>query len=140
MPRSAAASTSRKTSSRPRWPVQRTRSLRATTSSTASASGRSAARSSTTGTGSQARPVSRSDSSNSTQTGTFAWAPGRSTSSCSFTEETVGNQTIRAPWRAATSTASGLRPPTARLSVIVPSTVTPGTAAATTCARSVVGA
>ena len=61
-----------------------------------------------------------------------------STSSCSFTDETVGNHTTRAPSRAATSTARALSPPTERLSVIVPSTVTPGTAAATTCARSAV--
>ena len=108
------------------------------TSSTSCASGSSAPRASTTGTGSQARPASRRESSNATQTGTFSWAPAFSTSSCSFSDETVGNHTTRAPSRAATSTARALSPPTERLSVIVPSTVTPGTAAATTCARSAV--
>ena len=53
-------------------------------------------------------------------------------------ELTVGSQTIRAPWRAATSTAVALSPPTAWLSMIVPSASTPGTAALTTAARSAV--
>ena len=60
------------------------------------------------------------------------------TSCCSLTELTVGNQTVRAPSRAAISTASALRPPTARLSVIAPRTRTPSTADATTRARSAV--
>ena len=45
---------------------------------------------------------------------------------------------MRAPWRAATSTAVALRPPTEWLSVIVPSALMPGTAAVTTAARSAV--
>ena len=50
----------------------------------------------------------------------------------------MGSHTIRAPWRAATSTAVALRPPTEWLSVIVPSALMPGTAAVTTAARSAV--
>jgi hypothetical protein len=42
-------------------------------------------------------------------------------------------------FRAAISTASGFSPPTARLSVIDPSTSTPGTAERITAARSAVG-
>ena len=45
---------------------------------------------------------------------------------------------MRAPSRAAISTAIAFRPPTAWLSVIVPSARTPGTAAVTTAARSAV--
>jgi hypothetical protein len=58
----------------------------------------------------------------------------------SFSESTVGSQTIRAPPRAAISTACAFRPPTPALSVIAPSASTPGTAARTTAARSAVGA
>ena len=72
----------------------------------------------------EARP--EEESSNATQTGTFSCAPALSSSCCSLTAETVGNHTMRAPCRAATSTASGFSPPTERLSVIVPSTTTPG--------------
>ena len=58
----------------------------------------------------------------------------------SFSESTVGSQTIRAPSRAAISTACAFSPPTPALSVIAPSASTPGTAARTTAARSAVGA
>ena len=72
-----------------------------------------------------------------THTGTFA--PGAASRSWdSLTESTVGSQTVRAPSRAAISTASGLMPPTARFSEIAPRTLTPGTAARTTLARSAV--
>ena len=53
----------------------------------------------------------------------------RVSSPLSLTESTVGSQTVRAPSRAAISTATGFMPPTARLSAIAPSTSTPGTAA-----------
>jgi hypothetical protein len=52
---------------------------------------------------------------------------------------TVGSHTIRAPSRAAISTASGLSPPTARFSATAPIASTSGTAARTTAARSAVG-
>ena len=82
-------------------------------------------------------PCSRRSSWSLTHTGTLA--PGAASRSCdSLTESTVGSQTVRAPSRAAISTASGLIPPTARLSAIAPSTFTPGTAARTTLARSAV--
>jgi hypothetical protein len=55
-----------------------------------------------------------------------------------LTASTVGSQTIRAPSRAAISTASGLRPPTAALSVIAPTARTSGTTRLTTRARSAV--
>ena len=53
-------------------------------------------------------------------------------------ELTVGIQTVRAPSRAAISTASALMPPTARLSTIAPIAWMPGTAALTVRARSAV--
>jgi len=53
-------------------------------------------------------------------------------------ESNVGIQTIRAPSRAAISTARAFIPPTARLSVIAPYTRTPGTTPSTTRARSAV--
>jgi len=56
----------------------------------------------------------------------------------SLTESTVGSHTVRAPSRAATSTARAFIPPTARLSTIAPSAWMPGTAARTTLARSAV--
>ena len=69
-------------------------------------------------------------------------APGAGSSrpAGSLNESKVGIQTIPQPTRAATSTAIGLRPPTARLSVIDPITSVPGSAALTTAARSAVGA
>lgn len=51
---------------------------------------------------------------------------------------TVGIQTVRAPSRAAISTARTLMPPVARLSEIAPRARIPGTAARTTPARSAV--
>jgi hypothetical protein len=56
----------------------------------------------------------------------------------SLTESTVGSHTVRAPSRAATSTARGFRPPTAWLRTIAPKQWKPGTAALTTEARSAV--
>ncbi len=56
----------------------------------------------------------------------------------SLTESTVGIHTVRAPSRAAISTASGFIPPTARFIAIAPSASIPGTAARTTLARSAV--
>ena len=53
-------------------------------------------------------------------------------------ESTVGIQTMRAPSRAAISTARGFIPPIAQFSVIVPIARTPGTAAETIRARSAV--
>jgi len=73
-----------------------------------------------------------------THTGTLESA-GASRSCDSLTESTVGIQIVLAPSRAATSTASGFIPTTARLSASAPSTRTPSTAALTTLARSAVG-
>ena len=55
------------------------------------------------------------------------WRPavGRDRARASLTASTVGSQTIRAPSRAAISTASGFSPPTAPFSVIVPMQRTP---------------
>ena len=53
-------------------------------------------------------------------------------------ESTVGIQTMRAPSRAAISTASAFMPPTAWLSVIAPTTRTPGHDPGTAWARSAV--
>ena len=91
-----------------------------------------------TATGSGSPPASRSCTSNFTQTGIGAPGANAWTSWTSFTELTVGIQTVRAPSRAATSTASALMPPTARLSTIAPIAWMPGTAALTVRARSAV--
>jgi len=53
-------------------------------------------------------------------------------------ESTVGIQTMRAPSRAAISTASAFIPPTAWFKVIVPIACTPGTTRDTIWARSAV--
>ena len=82
--------------------------------------------------GSAVTPASRSSSSKRTQTGTLPSGSAARTSCCSFSELTVGSHTIRAPSRAAISTATGFSPPTARLSVIAPMVSTSGTAALTT--------
>ncbi len=105
---------------------------------TSSSSGSGAPPASTTGTARGVTPAARSSSSKRTHTGTLPSGSACSTSPISFSELTVGSQTMRAPCRAATSTAVALSPPTAWLSVIVPSAVTPGTAALTTAARSAV--
>jgi hypothetical protein len=55
-----------------------------------------------------------------------------------LSESTVGSHTVRAPSRAAISTASVFIPPTARLSVTAPKTSTSGTTPRTTDARSAV--
>ena len=112
---------------------------RATTASTARSSGSGAPASSTTATGGGSMPASRSSFWSATHIGTCA--PGgysRSRAEASLTASTVGSQTIRAPSRAAISTASGLRPPTAALSVIAPTARTSGTTRLTTRARSAV--
>ena len=136
-PASTAASTTVKISSRLRWPVASTRSCRAIRSSTVRVSGSTPPFPSTTGTGSISIPCSRRSSWTFTHTGTLA--PGGASRSCaSFSESTVGNHTMRAPSRAAISTASGFMPPTARFREIAPSTSIPGTDARTTLARSAV--
>ena len=84
-------------------------------------------------------PASRSSSWSAAHIGRCA--PGgycRSRADASLSESTVGIHTIRAPSRAAISTASGLMPPTAALSVIAPSARTSGTTRLTTRARSAV--
>ena len=83
-------------------------------------------------------PCSRSSASRRAHTGRFAPGPLRARCSRSFSESTVGIQTVRAPSRAASSTASGFTPPTARLSTIAPSAAMPGTTPRTTAARSAV--
>ncbi len=108
------------------------------TSSTCSASGSNAPAASTTGTGPTGAPASRSASSKRTHTGTLPFGSASNTSCCSLTELTVGNHTSRAPWRAATSTASGVEPSDRAIQRHVPSTMTPGTASRTTAARSCV--
>ena len=71
------------------------------------------------------------------QTGCFAgFGPS---SLASFSESTVGSHTIRAPPRAAISTACAFSPPTPAFSAIAPRTSIPGTDARTTAARSAVG-
>ena len=137
-PSSSAASTTAKISSRERWPVASTRPCRATVRSTARVSGSTAPSASTTATGSSSRPAARSSRWSSIQTGILAPGGNCVSSPLSLTESTVGSQTVRAPSRAAISTATGFIPPTARLSAIAPSTSTPGTAARTTAARSAV--
>ena len=116
-------------SRRPWWAIR---------SRTARVSGRTAPPSSTTGTGGISIPCSRSSSWSLTHTGTLHARPGASRSWDSLTLSTVGSHTVRAPSRAATSTASAFIPPTARLSTIAPSAWIPGTAARTTLARSAV--
>ena len=74
------------------------------------------------------RRAARRSRCSSTQTGSLrARRERRVSSPLSFTESTVGNQTVRAPSRAAISTATGFIPPTARFSAIGPRTSTPGT-------------
>ena len=105
---------------------------RATTSSTF------ASPSFVTATGGLPTPTAASSSWILRQAGGFAgFGPS---SLASFSESTVGSQTMRAPSRAAISTACAFSPPTPALSVIAPSASTPGTAARTTAARSAVGA
>ncbi len=88
-------------------------------------------------TGSLATPAATNSSWIFRQTGCFTgFGPS---SLASFSESTVGSQTIRAPPRAAISTACAFSPPTPALSVIAPRASTPGTAARTTAARSAVG-
>ena len=89
-------------------------------------------------TGPFATPAGANSSWIARQTGCFAgFGPS---SFASFSASTVGSQTIRAPPRAAISTACAFNPPTPLLSAIAPSARTPGTAARTTAARSAVGA
>ena len=130
-PAASAASTTEWISARPRWPVASTSPCRATTPRTAaSATG-------VTETGSPPTPSAANSSWITRQTGCFA---GLGPSSlASFSESTVGSQTIRAPPRAAISTACAFSPPTPAFSVIAPRASTPGTAARTTAARSAVG-
>ena len=125
-PAATAASTTVKISSRERCPVASTRSWRATTASTSSSSGSGVAVGVDDRDGRGRTPAARSSSSKRTHTGTLPSGSACSTSPISFSELTVGSQTMRAPWRAATSTAVAFRPPTEWLSVIVPSAVTPG--------------
>ena len=85
-------------------------SCAAITASTARTSGSTAPSSSSTGTGSTVMPSPRSSASSLAQTGRFAPGPAAARCSRSFGESTVGIQTVRAPSRAASSTASGLMP------------------------------
>ena len=91
-----------------------------------------------TSTGSTLNPSPRSSCWSFAQSGTLSPGFGSVRPAVSAGESTVGIQTIRAPSRAAISTASGFIPPTARFSVIVPTARTPGTTAETICARSAV--
>ena len=80
-------------------------------------------------TGPPATPAASNSSWMARQTGCFAgFGPS---SRASFSASTVGSQTMRAPPRAAISTACAFRPPTPAFSVIEPSARTPGTAART---------
>ena len=109
------------------------------TASTESSSGSGAPSPSITATGAASMPCSRSSAWMRAHNG-LATPSGytRSRAPASFTASTVGSQTMRAPSRAAISTASGFRPPTAAFSVSVPTTSMPATARSTTCARSAV--
>ena len=81
--------------------------------------------SSTTGTGSISMPaLAQLELEPSPTRAPSRRAPPRARAA-SFTESTVGSQTVRAPSRAAISTASGFIPPTARLSVIAPERLAP---------------
>ena len=85
-------------------------------------------------------PASRSSFWIATHIGTATPAPySRSRAPASLTASTVGSHTIRAPSRAAISTASGLSPPTARFSDSAPTARTPsGAVRLTVRARSAV--
>ena len=73
-------------------------------------------------------PSSRSSCWRLAQSGTLSPGFGSVRPAVSAGESTVGIQTIRAPSRAAISTATAFIPPTALFSVIVPIARTPGTA------------
>ena len=72
------------------------------------------------------------------QSGTLSPGLGSVRPAVSAGESTVGIQTIRAPSRAAISTASAFMPPTAWFSVIVPIARTPSATPDTIDARSAV--
>ena len=91
-----------------------------------------------TSTAAMLNPSSRSSCWSVAHCGTLSPGFGLVRPAVSAGESNVGIQTIRAPSRAAISTASGFIPPTAQFSVIVPIACTAGTAAETICARSAV--
>ncbi len=136
-PSSSAPSTTANVSSRARWPVARIRSCRAIARSTSRVSGRRRPSGAVTCTGSTPRPSSRSSCWRRAHCGTLSPGFGSVRPAVSAGESTVGIHTMRAPSRAAISTASGFIPPTAWLSVRLPTTSRPVTAE-TTCARSAV--
>ncbi len=94
---------------------------------------------SSTDTAAISRSMPRSPCCRAAHAGGLAPWPRGAWPAISLTASTVGIHTTRAPLRAAISTATGLMPPTDRLSTIAPSTITPGTVARTTAARSAVG-
>ena len=90
-------------------------------------------------TGSTPSPSSRSSCWSRAHCGTLSPGFGSVRPAVSAGESTVGIQTMRAPSRAAISTASAFIPPTAWFSVKRRrSTSTSGTRPETTCARSAV--
>ena len=96
--------------------------------------------SSSTGTGSTVMPRESRSRCRASHIGGVA--PGGRSACFSrwLAASSVGSHTIRAPSRAAISTASGFMPPTAALRVSVPITATaPSMASLSTAARSAVG-
>ena len=137
-PAANAPSTTANVSSRPRCAVARIRSCRAIVSSTSRVSGSSSPASSVTSTAAIEKPSPRSSCWSFAHCGTLSPGCGSRRPAVSAGESTVGIQTMRAPSRAAISTASAFIPPTAQFSVIVPIARTPGTAPETIRARSAV--
>ena len=102
--------------------MARIRSWRAIARSTSRVSGRSAPSESVTCTASTLSPRPRSSCWSRAHWGTLSPSFGSVLPAVSAGESTVGIQTIRAPSRAAISTASAFMPPTAQLRVSVPTT------------------
>ena len=140
-PRSTAASTTAKISSRDRCPVASSIPWSATTSSTCCSACSTSPSSSTTSTGGASIPRARRSCCSCAQAGRFAPGGGSVRPAVSFAASSVGSHTVRAPSRPAISTASGFSPPTEAFRVMEPRHRTPsGATEPTTCARSAVGA
>ena len=106
--------------------MARIRSWRAIARSTSRVSGRSPPSESVTCTASTLSPRPRSSCWSRAHWGTLSPSFGSVLPAVSAGESTVGIQTIRAPSRAAISTARAFMPPTAQLRVSVPTTSTSG--------------
>ena len=139
-PASNAASATARASRAERCPVATTSWCRAASRSTSSVAGSGRPAASSTGTGSTVMPWASRSRCSASHIGGVEPAGRSACLSRWLAASTVGIQTIRAPSRAAISTASGFIPPTAALRVSVPSTCTaPFSASFSTAARSAVG-